>query len=73
MGMGMAMGMGNREYPQEKNDQLDSDNNNMGESNMIKEKVIPNTLYLTELDTAALECLKCVSVSKLIFHLVMHL
>ena len=31
--------------------QVESDNNNMGESNMIKEKVIPNTLYLTELDT----------------------
>ena len=25
---------------QQKNDQVDSDNNNMGESNMIKEKVI---------------------------------
>ena len=27
---------------QQKNDQVDSDNNNLGESNMIKEKVIKN-------------------------------
>ena len=45
------------------NDQVDSNNNNLGESNMIKEKVInnpsieylyPTTLYLTELDTVVL-------------------
>ena len=28
--------------PSSKNDQLDSDNNNLGESNMINEKVINN-------------------------------
>ena len=29
-------------YPSSKNYQVDSDNNNLGESNMIKEKVINN-------------------------------
>ena len=32
--LGLGMGMGN--------DQVDSDNNNLGKSNMIKEKVINN-------------------------------
>ena len=48
----------------ESHDQVDRDNNNMGESNMIKLKVInnlpypytlyliPTTLYITELNTA---------------------
>ena len=31
---------------QQKNDQVDSDNNNLGESNMIKEKVINNPWLL---------------------------
>ena len=29
-------------HPAKKNDQVDCDNNNLGESNMIKEKVINN-------------------------------
>ena len=29
-------------YPSSKNYQVDSDNNNLGESNMVKEKVINN-------------------------------
>ena len=53
----MGNGIGNGEWEigmeiestpsiQQKNDQVDSDNNNMGESNMIKEKVINNPLHL---------------------------
>ena len=48
-------------HPAKKIDQVDSDKNNLGQSNMIKEKVINNpqlvlkSLYLTELDTAVLQ------------------
>ena len=34
--------------PSKKNYQVDSDNNNLGESNMIKEKVIKNPKLLGE-------------------------
>ena len=59
LGLGLGMGYWNGEWEigmeiestpsiQQKNDQVDSDNNNMGESNMIKEKVINNPLHLGE-------------------------
>ena len=35
-------------HPAQKNDQVDSDNNKMGESNMIEEKVIKNPYLLGE-------------------------
>ena len=35
-------------HPAQKNDQVDSNNNNLGESNMIKEKVIKNPYLLGE-------------------------
>ena len=62
-GLGLETGFGDWDWGwgweiestrKKNNDQLDSDNNNMGEPNMIKEKVIPNTLYLMELDTVVL-------------------